>query len=156
PTLWVDGSSKSPPGDHAAHDAAAGMTGMVMGVTVRGANAASHGSEAPATPARKLTMEMRTEPNRFELAPAYGFVLIDPSATASTDRVPVPGPTLVLHRGEPVEITLVNRLPEATAIHWHGMELESYYDGVHGWSGAGTRVTPMIQPGDSFVVRFTP
>jgi manganese oxidase len=36
------------------------------------------------------------------------------------------------------------------------MELESYYDGVHGWSGAGTRVTPLIQPGESFTVRFTP
>ena len=70
--------------------------------------------------------------------------------------MPVPGPTLVLERDEPVEITLVNRLPEATAIHWHGMELESYYDGVHGWSGAGVRVTPMIEPGESFVVRFTP
>jgi manganese oxidase len=41
------------------------------------------------------------------------------------------GPTLVLRRGEPVAITLVNRLSEATSIHWHGMELESYYDGVH-------------------------
>ena len=36
------------------------------------------------------------------------------------------------------------------------MELESYYDGVHGWSGAGRRVTPMIAPGGRFVVRFTP
>jgi FtsP/CotA-like multicopper oxidase with cupredoxin domain len=70
--------------------------------------------------------------------------------------VPVPGPTLVLKRGEPVEITLVNRLPEGTAIHWHGMELESYYDGVHGFSGIGQRVTPLIEPGGSFVVRFTP
>ena len=70
--------------------------------------------------------------------------------------MPIPGPTLALTRGEPVEITLVNQMPEATAIHWHGMELESYYDGVHGWSGAGTRVTPMIEPGASFVVRFTP
>ena len=76
---------------------------------------------------------------------------------SADDRdVPVPGPTLVLTRGEPVEITLVNRLPEGTAIHWHGMELESYYDGVHGFSGAGQRVTPLIEPGGSFVVRFTP
>lgn len=36
------------------------------------------------------------------------------------------------------------------------MELESYYDGVHGWSGAGMRLTPTIEPGQSFVVRFTP
>jgi manganese oxidase len=68
----------------------------------------------------------------------------------------VPGPVLVVERGQPVEITLVNRLPEGTAIHWHGMELESYYDGVHGWSGTDLQVTPMIEPGASFVVRFTP
>jgi len=67
-----------------------------------------------------------------------------------------PGPALVLERGEPVEITLVNKLGEATAIHWHGLELESYYDGVHGWSGIGTRVAPMIEPGATFVVRLTP
>jgi FtsP/CotA-like multicopper oxidase with cupredoxin domain len=36
------------------------------------------------------------------------------------------------------------------------MELDSYYDGVHGWSGLGARVTPMIDPGGAFVVRFTP
>ena len=41
-------------------------------------------------------------------------------------------------------------------MHWHGMELDSYYDGVHGWSGAGARVTPIIKPGATFVVRFTP
>ena len=73
-----------------------------------------------------------------------------------TTAASMPGPTLVLRRGEPVEITLVNRLPEATAIHWHGMELDSYYDGVHGWSGVGSRVTPLIEPGATFVVRFTP
>ena len=64
--------------------------------------------------------------------------------------------SLAVRRAEPVEITLVNRLPEATAIHWHGMELDSYFDGVHGWSGAGTRVTPLIDPGASFTVRMTP
>ena len=36
------------------------------------------------------------------------------------------------------------------------MELDSYYDGVHGWSGAGSQVTPLIEPGGSFTVRFTP
>ena len=50
----------------------------------------------------------------------------------------------------------MNRLGEDTAVHWHGMELESYYDGVHGWGRTGQQVTPMIEPGGSFVVRFTP
>jgi FtsP/CotA-like multicopper oxidase with cupredoxin domain len=51
---------------------------------------------------------------------------------------------------------VVNRLKEPTAVHWHGIELESYFDGVPGFSGAGQRVTPLIAPGDSFAVRFTP
>jgi FtsP/CotA-like multicopper oxidase with cupredoxin domain len=55
-----------------------------------------------------------------------------------------------------VEITLVNRLPESTAIHCTAWSSDSCYDGVHGWSGTGQRVTPMIEPGGSFVVRFTP
>ena len=97
---------------------------------------------------------MRTDPNRFGAEPAFGFVL--DGAAATSGSTPVPGPTLVLARGEPVEITLVNQLTEATAIHWHGMELESYYDGAHGWGGNGEQVTPMVAPGSSFVVRFTP
>ena len=51
---------------------------------------------------------------------------------------------------------MVNDLTEPTALHWHGMELDSIYDGVHGWSGAGRKVAPMIQPAGRFVVRFTP
>ncbi|HEY7877368.1 MAG TPA: multicopper oxidase domain-containing protein, partial [Gemmatimonadaceae bacterium] len=66
-------------------------------------------------------------------------------------------PELDLTRGEPVAITVVNRLPLPTSVHWHGIEIEdSYVDGVPGFSGAGTRLTPEIAPGDSFVARFTP
>ena len=142
---------------HAAHDASAGMAGMVLGVTVVG------GKSVPDAPAedpmrepasvRRIMLEMRAESTGN--ASTLGFVQTGPGA-APAAKVPVPGPTLVLTRGQPVEITLLNRLPEATAIHWHGMELESYYDGVHGWSGVGQQVTPLIEPGASFLVRFTP
>src|SRR4029079_9882015 len=50
----------------------------------------------------------------------------------------------------------VNRASESTSIHWHGIELESYPDGVPGWSGAGTTVLPSIAPNDSITVRYTP
>ena len=60
--------------------------------------------------------------------PSFGFALtgdgVPPSPTP--DRVSSPGPALVLRRDEPVEITVVNRLGESTALHWHGMELDSY------------------------------
>jgi FtsP/CotA-like multicopper oxidase with cupredoxin domain len=138
-----------------AHDGSAGMAGMILGVRVTGRAAAS--TDPPPVPAaaRKLTLTMQTEPARSGGHPAYGFVLTEGSAPRPTE-LSVPGPTLVLERGKPVEIALVNRLPESTALHWHGIELDSYYDGVHGWSGVGQRVTPLIEPGGSFVVKFTP
>lgn len=118
-------------GTHTHHrsgnDTSAGMAGMVIGVTVRDRPSPVAGGPPAAAP-RKLVLELQ----------------------------PAPGPAIVLRRNEPVEITLVNRLTEATAIHWHGIELDSYYDGVHGFSGIGQRVTPMIDPGQTFVVRFTP
>jgi FtsP/CotA-like multicopper oxidase with cupredoxin domain len=86
--------------------------------------------------------------------PSLRFV-IDENGTRSSAR-PGFSPTLYLTRNEPVAITVVNRLHEYTAVHWHGMELESYFDGVAGLSGAGKHVAPMIAPGDSFEVRFTP
>jgi Multicopper oxidase len=41
-------------------------------------------------------------------------------------------------------------------VHWHGIELESYYDGVAGFAGEGKRIAPAIEPGGSFEARFTP
>jgi manganese oxidase len=68
----------------------------------------------------------------------------------------LPGPSIVLRRGEPVSIAVVNQLGEATSVHWHGIELDSYYDGVAGYGGHPGRVSPAIAPRDSFVARFTP
>jgi FtsP/CotA-like multicopper oxidase with cupredoxin domain len=157
PVLHVDGS----PREHEGHDngdhRSAGMKGMVLGITVL----AREGTRPPESKvehqkARQLTVLMQSEPKRFGDAPAYGFLVAEGSNLPVAEHVSVPGPTLVLKRGEPVEIAVVNRLPEGTSIHWHGMELDSYYDGVHGWSGAGEHLTPLVEPGGSFVVRFTP
>jgi FtsP/CotA-like multicopper oxidase with cupredoxin domain len=145
---------------HHADDASAGMAGMLLGVTVLDSAAPSIAADQTSPSSysvRRMTLEIQAEPKRFGDRPAYGFVLRDDDGGAPASiGVPVPGPALVLRRGEPVEIALLNKLSEATAIHWHGMELESYYDGVHGFSGIGQRVTPLIEPGGTFVVRFTP
>lgn len=66
------------------------------------------------------------------------------------------GPPIVVTRGQPVEIEVVNRTAQPTAIHWHGIELESYYDGVAGWTGTTQQTTPAIQPGESFSARMVP
>jgi FtsP/CotA-like multicopper oxidase with cupredoxin domain len=50
---------------------------------------------------------------------------------------------------------VVNRTDESTAIHWHGIELESYFDGVAGFSGIEKRLSPVIAPRDSFEALHT-
>jgi FtsP/CotA-like multicopper oxidase with cupredoxin domain len=146
-----------PAGHGNTHDTAMGMAGMVIGVTVRDPAPAPAAPSAGSTASpRRLTLAMQSVPGRKGDVPAAGFVLSEAGAPTASDTAKAPGPAIVLRRNEPVEITLVNHLAEATAIHWHGMELDSYYDGVHGFSGIGRQVTPTIEPGGSFVVRFTP
>jgi FtsP/CotA-like multicopper oxidase with cupredoxin domain len=55
-----------------------------------------------------------------------------------------------------VSINVRNQLPEATSVHWHGIELENYYYGVAGFGTDGRRVSPMIEPGQAFEALFTP
>ena len=146
PHLSVGGSTTHRSGNHSGDGN--GMGGMVIGVTIRPRGNTLRA--VPPSPARRLALTMKTVPERFGRETGFGFAL-DGSEKAIT-----PGPPLVLARGEPVHITLVNELPEATAIHWHGIELESYFDGVPGFSGSAGSITPSIPPNGRFDVRFTP
>ena len=38
-------------------------------------------------------------------------------------------PALKLRRGKPVTVDIVNKLPEATTVHWHGLEISGEQDG---------------------------
>ncbi|HEX6942459.1 MAG TPA: multicopper oxidase domain-containing protein [Gemmatimonadaceae bacterium] len=139
----------------AHHDhAKEGMNGLVAGVHVRSPPNASASTTTPATE-RRIRLLVREGTASTPGEPSFTYSLHERGA-----EPPLPGrgigPTIDVVRGEPVRITVVNRLKESTAVHWHGIELESYFDGVPGFSGAGARVTPLIAPGDSFAVRFTP
>jgi FtsP/CotA-like multicopper oxidase with cupredoxin domain len=61
----------------------------------------------------------------------------------------VPGPVIEAKAGEPLEIRFTNSLPEPTTIHWHGLRVPAAMDGTDD-------VQPMLQPGETFVYRFTP
>lgn len=144
---------------HSSHDPATAMAGLVLGIRVAASDRAI--AKTPAglvAPTRQMTLTMRKQQGHWKPEDAYGFSLASSNEAADRDEVTVPGPLLVLQRGEPVEILLKNELPEATAIHWHGIELESHFDGVPGWSGSASSrsTTPAIEAGGSFRVRFTP
>ena len=146
------------------HHAEENMAGLVMGIHVL-PRAGAGGARAlalaagrnPGAPAVRILRVVATErANVFGNTPGHSFVLQQGSMAPMRDSMQFPGSTLELQRGEPTAITVINRLSAPLAVHWHGMEIESWFDGVGGWSGAGASVRPAIAPGDSFVVRLTP
>jgi manganese oxidase len=59
-----------------------------------------------------------------------------------------PGPTIEVVEGDRVRLFVTNKLPEHTAVHWHGQRLPNGMDGVGGLT------QPQIPPGKTFVYEF--
>jgi len=129
------------------------MAGLVLGITVRPREGAA--AVAASTAPRRIRLLVQTRPKAFGSYAGMGYV-VQEGAEPAADSIRIPGPLMLLKRGEPVAITIVNHLKMPTAVHWHGIELESYSDGVPGWSGKPDAKVPQIEPGDSFTARFTP
>ncbi|HWZ82131.1 MAG TPA: multicopper oxidase domain-containing protein [Terriglobales bacterium] len=145
---------------HSMPTDSAGMMGMILGITVTPGIART--ASPPSTQkVRQLKLFVRETPATESSLVRMGYVIQEGDAKqqpaqAIAQPLPVPGAPLILTRGEPTEITVVNELKNPTSVHWHGIELESYYDGVPNYGGNSPQMTPAIPPGGSFVARMTP
>jgi FtsP/CotA-like multicopper oxidase with cupredoxin domain len=99
--------------------------------------AASAGTARAAT--REFTFT--AAPTRWEIAPGV-------TVSAYAYNGTLPGPELHVREGDLLRITLVNRLPEPTTIHWHGVPVPNGMDGVPGVTA------PVVQPGGTFTYEF--
>ena len=133
---------------HGDHDSDH-MAGLVLGIQV----APPPGWQPHARPdPRRLRFVVSELPAHRDSVRTIGVGIAEGT---DTPRTTSPGPVLVLTQGRPTDVTVVNRLSQTTAIHWHGLELESWSDGVARWSGLEGQVAPPVAPGDSFVARLT-
>jgi FtsP/CotA-like multicopper oxidase with cupredoxin domain len=142
---------KAQPMHHAAYEHG-GMGGLVVGFTVEGATK----PEAVVQATRRLKLFVRPREGSYGVLRGASFQVQDGDKEPPADKVPVVGEPLILTRGETTEIDVINQLKDPTVVHWHGIELESYYDGVAGWTGSSKMMTPPVPPGGSFVARMTP
>lgn len=99
---------------------------------------AKAGQEAP--PAT-VTVDLEARTTDWEIepghtVPGYGF------------NGMVPGPTIEAKLGDTLVVRLVNRLPEPTSIHWHGLRVPADMDGTE-------LVQNPVLPGRTFEYRFT-
>ncbi|HSE66814.1 MAG TPA: multicopper oxidase domain-containing protein [Gemmatimonadales bacterium] len=145
--------NKVAPGSHdeMSHDPLVHMAGLALGITVHPGPEWTPPKEEKV---RRLHLYVDEGNQRHRAKRALGFVLQRGAKPPQPDSVEIPGSVLVLTRGQPTDIVVTNQLREAAAIHWHGVELLSYSDGVAGWSGDGQHLAPVIAPGDSFTAHL--
>jgi len=121
------GGGPVPPGGHAGHDGPGGASVTDF-----------HGPQGPPDV-------------RYRLVAGNGTIRL-PSGQeveALTFNGTVPGPVLRAHRGDLVELTLVNRDVEpGVTIHWHGVDVPNAEDGVAGVT------QDAVRPGGSYTYRF--
>jgi FtsP/CotA-like multicopper oxidase with cupredoxin domain len=152
-----DAPTTTPQQEHSyqAEAQRAGMGGLVLGITVGGSE-----SVKPTVWHAERRLQLILDERTGGTHPRYALQLRDltqpPSAAPEPATRQLIGPPIVLTRGQPVEIEIVNHSTQPTGIHWHGIELESYYDGVPGWTGTPQQTTPAINPEESFLVRMAP
>ncbi|PYP79856.1 MAG: hypothetical protein DMD35_07015 [Gemmatimonadetes bacterium] len=138
------------PSVHGGHE----MRGLVIGLHVTPAA----GYHEPVVTERR-TIRLFAQKKAGVLAgfqTAYGFVMQRGDSMPAHDSVQIPAPVLELRRGQPVRLLVKNTMDEFTGVHWHGLEIESFPDGVPNFSGMGGHIMPPIAPGDSFAAEFTP
>ena len=138
------------------HDRPGGhtMRGLVIGMHVT----PKPGYREPAASERRvIDLLIQQRPNALQGGQtAYGFLVRSGTQVPARDSIRIPGPVLELTRGQPVRIQVRNNLAEPSGVHWHGLEIESYPDGVANFSGIGDRIMPPIEPGGTFAADFTP
>ncbi len=145
------------PAEHGSHDEASmdpsqHMAGLVIGIDARmPSGVAQAGRMQP----NRLDLFVQEGRKRARAARSLGFVLQRGATPPAADSSELPGSLLVLTRGQPTDVYVHNRMKEATAVHWHGLELESFSDGVAGWGGSAAMPTPAVKPGETFVAHLS-
>jgi FtsP/CotA-like multicopper oxidase with cupredoxin domain len=84
--------------------------------------------------------------NGFSLSATFDSTLNFPNS---------PGPLLLLNQYQTTYITLENHLSFPTSVHWHGLEIDSWSDGVPEWSSSDGRYSPSVFPGEKFTYKLS-
>jgi FtsP/CotA-like multicopper oxidase with cupredoxin domain len=129
-SMFRDGHPHHDPQRHVVE----GMGGLMMGMYIR----PPEGWVPDEPKRREMRLFIQSDTAVGGLSGRqFAYVLQEGDVEPAPDSVRLPGSTLVLRKGEPTSIRVINRTDEPSQVHWHGLEIESYF-------------------GDSFEIRITP
>jgi FtsP/CotA-like multicopper oxidase with cupredoxin domain len=118
--------------------AGTGFSGMLEAFS-----AAPPDAEAQGTSITQLVAAPGTQPVR-----AFTLTAAPTTAGGFAYNGTVPGPLLRVRQGDRLRVTLVNHLPVATTLHWHGIRVPAAEDGVAGIT------QDAVAPGAAFTYSF--
>jgi CopA family copper-resistance protein len=101
-------------------------------------------------PAGQLLSDFEGEIVHYQLTLNDSVVNLDGKSEvkAMTINGGIPGPVLTFTVGDSAVISVTNNMPVETSVHWHGILLPNFQDGVP------YLTTPPIKPGETFTYRF--
>ncbi len=100
---------------------------------------------AAAAAADTVSIELRAAPRQQHIRPGQstdvwafeGTLLEGPAGALQTIPNSYLGPIIRVHKGDRLNITFINNLPDESIVHWHGMDVPSIMDG-HPHDAIGT------------------
>lgn len=99
-----------------------------------------------------MTFSARAKIVKYELIATKGKINLSGKAEVDFALMlngSIPSPTLEFTEGDEAEIKVINNIPDdELSIHWHGILLDPFMDGVPYVN------TPPIKPGDSYTFKF--
>ena len=125
---------------------------------MRPASPAKAASDAFRAPVPVITPDVKDAPYRVENGVKVFHLIAEPVKRKIAPWKTIdcwgfngssPGPTIQVNQGDRVRVVVENHLPEATAIHWHGLEVPYAMDGMPYISQRP------IAPGSRYVYEFT-
>lgn len=141
PELRLPGAVEADPEHAHSH-----MAGLVVGIDV------ASGPTDLVSEGEPLSLDLFAREYGQEDGFRYGFAR--DSAHRPDSLTEAPGPLLVFNQYQAADVTVHNAMSVPTGVHWHGLELDSWADGVPTWSASAGRVSPVIEPGASFTYRL--
>lgn len=145
-TAWSWQSSKLPSSMDMAGMASDTTAGMAMsgkdmsGMVMPGARSvASFAGPRDGTPDDSFELTVREQTTTLDSGARVNALTVDGTS---------PGPTLVVHQGDLVQVRLVDAASVPVTLHWHGLDVPGGEDGVPGVT------QDAVAPGGSFTYRF--
>ncbi len=124
------------------------MAGLVLGMTIK------PGSSDLISKGSAYTFNLYADQYFPGKSPRNGFSISEDNKLDTND-ITTPGPLLLLKQYQPTYVTVTNRMQVPTSVHWHGLDLDSWADGVPDFSASDGKMSPTILPGEKFTYKLT-